>query len=260
MKFVNLKRGSKMKNIAHRGFSGKYPENTRVAFEKAIEIGADMIELDITISKDKIPVVIHDDTLDRTTSGVGKVRNTSFQKLIFLDAGSWKNPKFSEEKIPTLEEVLSLIKKSKIGLNIEIKSSAYEKNISESCIEIQTLRLIEKYKLQKRIVISSFETKVLLRLRELSPKVNLAFLIEPNHTNLKLNAISFVKKIHASSLNLHISQVGSGIYQDAIFSKIPVYVYTVNTTKEMKKMRQVGVAGIFTNYPDRLKKIILTPI
>ena len=154
-----------MKNIAHRGFSGKYPENTLIAFKKAIELEADMIELDITLSKDKIPIVIHDDTLERTTNGNGKVRATASNKLKLLDAGSWKNPKFHEERIPTLEEVLRLIKKSKIDLNIEIKSSAFEKKHSTSCIELQTLNLIQKYKLMNRIVISSFESKILLRLQ-----------------------------------------------------------------------------------------------
>ena len=99
-----------MKNIAHRGFSGKYPENTNIAFARAIELGADMIELDVTLSKDKIPVVIHDDTLERTSNGKGKVRNVPLEKLKQLDFGSWMHSNFSEERIPTLEEVLKIIK------------------------------------------------------------------------------------------------------------------------------------------------------
>ncbi len=244
-----------MKNIAHRGFSGKYPENTKIAFAKAIELGADMIELDVTLSKDKIPVVIHDDTLERTSSGKGKVRNTSFSKLKLLDFGSWMNSKFSSERIPSLEEVLVQIKKSKIGLNIEIKSSAYERNFSDSCIESQTIRLIEKCKLFNRIVISSFEPKILLRLRELSAKVNLAYLIEPNFEKLKLDPIYFVKQIRAVSLNMHKSQIVTEIFHKAARAHIPVYVYTVNTIKEMRKMQKANVAGVFTNYPDRLIKI-----
>ena len=244
-----------MKNIAHRGFSGKYPENTLIAFKKAIELEADMIELDITLSKDKIPIVIHDDTLERTTNGNGKVRATASNKLKLLDAGSWKNPKFHEERIPTLEEVLRLIKKSKIDLNIEIKSSAFEKKLSTSCIELQTLNLIQKYKLMNRIVISSFESKILLRLRELSAKVRLGFLIEPNFETIKSDPMAFVKQIRASSLNMHKSQVGSKIFKHAIDLKIPIFIYTVNTIQEMKKMQANQVAGVFTNFPDRLKKI-----
>ncbi len=244
-----------MKNIAHRGFSGKYPENTKIAFAKAILVGADMIELDITLSKDKIPVVIHDDTLERTSNGKGKVRNVSLEKLKELDFGSWMNSKFSEERIPTLEEVLQQIKKTRLGLNIEIKSSAYEKKYSDLCIESQTLRLINKYKLFNRIVISSFEPKILLRLRELSAKIKLSYLIEPNFEKLKLDPILFVKQIQAVSLNMHKSQVNTEIFHKAALAHIPVYIYTVDTIKEMRKMQIANVTGIFTNYPDRLMKM-----
>ncbi len=146
-----------MRNIAHRGFSGKYPENTKIAFKKAIELEADMIELDITLSKDKIPIIIHDDSLERTTNGKGKVRSSTYTELKLLDAGSWKNAKYSNEGIPSLQEILLLIKKERIGLNIEIKSSAFERKFSKSCIEQQTLTLIQKYNLLNRIVISSFD-------------------------------------------------------------------------------------------------------
>lgn len=245
-----------MRNIAHRGFSGKYPENTLLAFQKAIDLEVDMIELDITLSKDKIPVVIHDDTLERTTNGKGKVRSTSFRKLKSLDAGSWMNAKYFNEKIPSLEEVLILIKKSKVNLNIEIKSSAFEKNFSDSCIEFQTIKLIKKYKLFNRIVISSFEPKVLLRLRELSAKIKLAYLIEPSSKTSRLDPLSFVRKVKAISLNMHKSQTSSAIFQNANRNKIPIYIYTVNTIKEMERMIELGVAGIFTNYPNRFQRLL----
>ena len=244
-----------MKNIAHRGFSGKYPENTKIAFTKAIELEADMIELDVTLSRDRVPVVIHDDMVDRTSDGKGKVRNLTLDKLRILDFGSWRSAKFSDQRISTLEEVLQQIKKSKIGLNIEIKSSAFEKKNSDSCIESQTLQLIQKYKLFNRIVISSFEPRVLTRLRELSAKVKLAYLIEPNFKKIKLDPISFVNKVKAVSLNMHKSQVETEIFKKASVAHIPVYVYTVNTIREMREMNLFGVAGVFTNYPDKLKKI-----
>lgn len=245
-----------MRNIAHRGFSGKYPENTLLAFEKAIELGVDMIELDITLSKDKIPVVIHDDTLERTTNGKGKILNTLFSELKKLEAGSWMNSKYLGEKIPSLEEVLALIKKSKLLLNIEIKSSAFEKKLSDSCIEVQTLGLIQKYKLMNRIVISSFEPNVLSRLRELSAKIKLAYLVEPGFKKSKVDPISFVNKIQAVSLNMHKSQVRSDIFKKAKENKIPIFIYTVNTRMEMQRMIELGVEGVFTNYPDRLKKLL----
>ena len=244
-----------MKNIAHRGFSGKYPENTKIAFTKAIELEADMIELDVTLSRDRVPVVIHDDTVDRTSDGKGKVRNLTLDKLRLLDFGSWQSSKFSDQRISTLEEVLQQIKKSKIGLNIEIKSSAFEKKYSDFCIESQTLQLIQKYKLFNRIVISSFEPGVLMRLRELSANVKLAYLIGTKYKKLKLDPISFVHQLKAVSLNIHNSLVETEIFKKAYQEHIPVYIYTINTIREMREMNLFGVAGVFTNYPDKLKKI-----
>ena len=244
-----------MKNIAHRGFSGKYPENTKIAFTKAIELEADMIELDVTLSRDRVPVVIHDDTVDRTSDGKGKVRNLTLDKLRLLDFGSWQSSKFSDQRISTLEEVLQQIKKSKIGLNIEIKSSAFEKKYSDFCIESQTLQLIQKYKLFNRIVISSFEPGVLMRLRELSAKVKLAYLIGTKYKELKLDPISFVHQLKAVSLNMHNSLLETEIFEKATLEHIPVYVYTINTISEMREVNLLGVAGVFTNYPDKLKKI-----
>lgn len=241
-----------MKNIAHRGFSGEYPENTMIAFEKAIEIGADMLELDVTLSKDKIPVVIHDDTIDRTSNGIGFVKDYSLEKLRELDFGSWKNKKFSNEKIPTLEDVLRLIKKSSIHLNIEIKSSAHVKKFSKSCIELQVLNLINKYKLMNRIVISSFEPNVLLRLRKISSKIQLAFLIEPDYKTGE-DPVLFVRKIKAVSLNMHKSQVGTHVYNESKKFNIPIYIYTVNTSKELEKLIRIGIEGAFTNFPNKLK-------
>ncbi len=244
-----------VENIAHRGFSGKYPENTLIAFQKAIEIKADMIELDVTLSKDRIPIIIHDDTLERTTNGKGKIRNTSFKKLRELDAGSWKNIKFKNEKIPTLEEVLLLIKKRKIKLNIEIKTSAYDKKLSNSCIEKKTITLIQKYNLINRIVISSFEPKILLRLRKLSSKIKLALLIDPDFAKLKIDPIAFTKQIRGVSLNMHKSQINSSIFDNAKKQKFPIYIYTINSEKEILNAIDANISGIFTNFPDRLKEI-----
>ena len=96
--------------IAHRGFSGVAPENTLAAFRKAIDVGADMFELDVLLSQDEHVVVIHDDTLERTTNGTGKVIDHTLAELQALDAGSWFSPEFAGEPIPTLEDALRLAK------------------------------------------------------------------------------------------------------------------------------------------------------
>ena len=102
--------------VAHRGYSARYPENTASAFDAAISAGADMIELDVCITKDRVPVVIHDQTLERTTDGAGMVSEFNLSELKKLDAGSWFSPEFKGESIPTLEEILT--NKSSLGKSI----------------------------------------------------------------------------------------------------------------------------------------------
>ena len=140
--------------VAHRGFSGAAPENTLAAFRKAIEAGSDMIELDIQLSKDGKIVVIHDETLERTTDGQGRVADRTFPEIRKLDAGSWFGSQFSGEKIPTLQEVLELAK-GKVLVNIEIKNPAHgQYPITE--LADQGLEAVKKAGMLNRVIFSSF--------------------------------------------------------------------------------------------------------
>ena len=142
--------------VAHRGYRGSYPENTLVAFEAAIGVNADMIELDVSLTRDRIPVVIHDNTLDRTTNGSGPVSEHTLAELKELDAGSWFSAKFSGEVIPTLEELLMSVK-GRITVNIEIKPESFESPAVPDGIESQICELVEKLEMGDSVLISSFE-------------------------------------------------------------------------------------------------------
>ena len=121
---------NKIMNIAHRGASGYAPENTLAAFDKAVEMQADYIEIDVQLSKDDLPVVIHDDTLDRTTNGTGNISAYTLQELKSLDAGSWFDKKYAGEKIPSLNEVLEMYGE-KINILIELKSPELYPGVEE---------------------------------------------------------------------------------------------------------------------------------
>ena len=149
---------NRMYVAAHRGDSYNYYENTMTAFEKAIEAGADMVETDVHLTCDGQLVLIHDDTVDRTTNGKGRVDKMTLQELKSLNAGDIG----SFEEIPTLEQLLLLVKDKNVTLNIEIKeywSEANEERVIK-CIE-DTLTLVEKYNMSKRILINSFDAWVL---------------------------------------------------------------------------------------------------
>ncbi len=149
--------------IAHRGFSGEAPENTLAAFRKAIEVGSDMLELDVQLSKDKEVVVIHDETLERATNGQGKVADFTLKELKKLDAGFRFGPQFSGERIPTLKEVLELAKDGYWSIS---KSRIHPKvNIQLAEIADRALQEVKKAKMLNQVIFSSFNPVALERIK-----------------------------------------------------------------------------------------------
>ena len=149
--------------IAHRGYRQKYPENTLAAFQAAMAAGAQMIELDVMLSRDRRPVVVHDDTLERTTNGTGAVKDFTLEELKKLDAGSWFEPRFADQRLPELSEVLALAG-GRTRVNIEIKAQAYESGHPPDAIENQVVAMVRKMNLQDCALISSFEIDFLAQI------------------------------------------------------------------------------------------------
>lgn len=224
-----------MKIIGHRGYSAKYPENTLAAFQAAMDVGADMIEFDVLLSKDSVPVIIHDDTLNRTTNGKGKVVDFTLDQLKKLDAGKG-------EAIPTLEEVMILAQK-KIFLHIEIKSEAVSNQVKNGVEEL-VLALIEKYDLQKNCIISSFASVPLFRIRDLNPKIAVAHTFDHSLNDADKHTL---EKLMPEALHLPINKIKSDDMDYASVNKLPVNVYTVNSPVHMKSAQDLCVDGIFTN-------------
>lgn len=159
---------------AHRGFSEAYPENTLLAFEKAIEAGADRIETDLALTKDGVVVLMHDNTVDRTTDGQGGVAAFTLEELKRLDAGSWKSPEFAGERVPTLAEALELTA-GRAELNLEIKSNGRTRSSVRATIAAAAAVILEHDALD-RVVFSSFDYEALLRVREHLPEARLLLL------------------------------------------------------------------------------------
>ncbi|WP_372683079.1 glycerophosphodiester phosphodiesterase [Desulfosarcina sp.] len=163
--------------IAHRGYSARYPENTLAAFNGAIDAGAHMIELDVCLSKDRHLVVIHDKTVDRTTNGTGAVKALTLDQLGRLDAGSWFDPRFNTERLPTLAQVLDAAK-GHLMVNIEIKPEAFEAEGPADAVERQVLNLVREKNMLDEVLVSSFEWLMLDNLRKLEPGLALGLLAE----------------------------------------------------------------------------------
>lgn len=241
---------SKVLNIAHRGFSEKFPENTLAAFKAALELGVDMIELDVHLSKDRHVVVHHDDTLGRTNNGQGTLKDHTLDKLKTLDAGSWFDPQFAQETIPLLEEALDLVK-DKAWVNIEIKASAHERIATPDSIEKQVVQLVQKKGMTATTVISSFQPDCLRRINQIPEAPHVGLLDGGSQKSLRL-----IEEIQPYSYHTFYRKLSLDHVQQVHQAGLPLFVFTVNAPRDMENMLHMGVDGIITNAPDTLQTIL----
>lgn len=239
--------------IAHRGFSGRGPENTLVALRLAIEVGADMAEIDVGLSRDGHVVVLHDATLERTTDGSGLLSDATLEDLRRLDAGSWFDSRFAGEPVPTLAEALDLVK-GKILLNIEIKTEAVTDTAVGGVVD-KVLALVEARRMHDQIVISSFDPRALAQARELDPEVRTASLYN-RELHKGQGPLEVMAAVGSNGFNISQKLISGQIVAACHRHRRPVAVYTVNTEKKMRQLIDLGVDALFTDHPDRLKKVL----
>ena len=235
--------------IAHRGASLYAPENTLPAFQLAILQGADAIELDVKLSADGQVVVIHDQTIDRTTGENGRVRELSLEVLRSLDAGSHFDISFQGAQIPTLVEVLDIISQRSF-LNIELTN--YDK-ITDNLPE-KVAYLINRHNLKRRILFSSFNPIALVRIHRLLPEVPIGLLSLPGKGGAWARSC-IGKLIPYSSLHCEQSDVTTKLVSRTQAKGKKLFVYTVNREEDIYRMFTIGVDGIFTDDPTLAKQI-----
>lgn len=239
--------------IGHRGAKAYYPENTMSSFKGAVKRGAEMLELDVQLSKDGVPVVFHDAKINRTTNGGSEfLSKFTLGELKQFDAGSWFNKKFAGERIPTLEEVLKF-SKNRIALNIEIKTEAVTDEMYGG-VEDKSLNLVKKYGMSKHVLFSSFDYRAVKHLKELDPEIPVAILYNWEQSG-ELMPSQLVYKYNADAFNCSRRELSKAWIEDLKNHEIPFFVYTVNQKRYMKSVIKKGARGIFTNKPDVLKKV-----
>jgi glycerophosphoryl diester phosphodiesterase len=240
---LDLARFTRPLLIGHRGYPARYPENTLASFEGAMQAGCDMIELDVTLTRDRKVVVIHDDTLDRTTTGTGPVRGHDLAEVKALDAGSWFGARFAAERVPELSEVMELTA-GRCMLNIEIKESAFEADYPADAIEHQVVRLVKTSGAMDRVIISSFDKRILQRIAAMDAPPAIAYISDHGADKrvlemlLKMRAFSW----HPRSTVLTRDQVE--MLHAAGFKVFP---WTINTRAEAEKLLALGVDGLICN-------------
>jgi len=231
-------------NIAHRGASAVAPENTMAAFEQAVELGADVIELDLHVSSDGELVVIHDVTLDRTTNGKGPVHACSLQELKQLDAGAWFGKNFAGEHIPTLTEVLDRFA-GKVPLALEIKAgSAFYHRIEERLVSV-----LREHQAISQVAVASFDHHALLRLKELEPSLRTAALLVGRPASMA--AVAGPSQVDAMALEC--SLVTKTEVDACHTAGLQLVVWVVNEPTQMRHFIDLGVDGIITDRPDLLR-------
>lgn len=225
--------------IAHRGASGSAPENTLAAFRRAAELGADMIELDVQLTRDGEVVVIHDATLERTTNGSGPVRERTLAELRRLDAGGWFATGFRGERVPTLREVLAAVP---LAVNVELKPCG------DDGLEARALSVVESAGALGRVVFSSFEDSALERLRVCSATATLAVLWE--YAPIP-EAVRRAERVAARALHLRKEAATPEALADLTAAGLAVRVWTVNEPADFDRLAAAGVDGIFSDFPER---------
>lgn len=232
---------------AHRGASAECPENTLLAFSRAIAHGVDALELDVHLTRDDVLLVIHDSTLERTTNGTGRVRDHSLTEIRQLDAGQG-------QRAPTLDEVFGLVRSTPIRLCVEVKGETETDGLT---IAEAIVRSLEAADFGGQAIVTSFSPAALLKVRALQPA--LATMLDPSPQDGSLTPRQICEqtlRAGANSLSYDFQFVTQAVADEARLAGLALWPWAPNTADEIRAMVQLGVPGIMTDRPDVLNKVL----
>ena len=227
-------------NFAHRGFSARYPENTLLAFRQALAAGCDGIELDVHLSRDGTPVIIHDEDTLRTTGVAGRVGELPYADLRRLDAGLG-------EPVPSLEEYLDLVASLPVVTNIEMKND----RVAYAGLEEKVLELVRRRKLEDRIIFSSFNHDSIVKCKALAPDIPCGFLIE----QAVADPAAYLRRYQVEYFHPDYRLLNGPFGEAAFRDRLALHVWTVDTWQGFDELLRRNVRGIITNNPLFLKEI-----
>lgn len=231
--------------IAHRGASAAAPENTPAAFRRALAIGVDAVELDVHLSSDGEPVVIHDPSLGRTTTGSGLVKDLTVAALRQLDAGRWFGEEFAGERIPTLAEALEILRTVRVIIEIKNGPIYYPQIAGRVGAVVRAAG-------HRSITVSSFDHHVLLQIRGAKPEIETAALFSAR----PVNPVRLARDAQAQVLHPHWVFATRDLIDAAHAAGLRVEVWTVDDPADQAEMAARKVDGIMTNVPDRLREVM----
>ena len=243
--------------IGHRGASAVAPENTMAAFREAIAAGADGIEFDIRLTRDSVPVVIHDSTLRRTGGLPSRVADLTWAEVARVNVGSWFAQKknlpsgpFAKETVPSLADLLTLFNSNTATLFLEMKcdSPSEQRPLAEAC-----LRLIDEYSMKERVIIECFQLAALQIIKEIDPDVKTVALFEPAFSNPSVlsdqRIINQAAEVGAAALALHYRLARKSLVEKAKLAGLKIAVWTVDDPTWIETARAIGIDALITNDP-----------
>ncbi|RSK35775.1 glycerophosphodiester phosphodiesterase [Bhargavaea beijingensis] len=236
-----------MEIFAHRGASGSRPENTLAAFREAAGLPIDGVELDVHLSGDGVPVVIHDETVDRTTDGSGYVKAMTVDELKQLSAGCRFSDEYYDERIPTLREVLELFRGKPHRLNIELKSDVFP----YPGMRQKVIALVREFGIADQVILSSFDHVTLEAVKREAPEIETGMLF----VEILADARATAARISADALHPALPYAVREPGRQAAAEGAVLRVYTVNEPEYAVMAREAGAQAIFTDYPDRMLKL-----
>ncbi len=243
-----------MKVMAHRGYSGAYPENTMLAFRKAVEAGTDGIELDVHESKDGQLVVFHDEVLDRTTDGTGYLLDYTLDELKTFNAAKLYEGKLPFEPIPTFEEYCAWAATQDIFTNIEIKTD----NVFYPDIERKLWDMVVKYGLEQKVLFSSFNHISLVRMQKIVPPEVVLGALTPRVDGLKVYPGEYCQETGFQAYHPPLCILNEENVRSCKEHGILVNVWTVNDMEGLEKVWALGCDGVITNFPGVAKGWVLS--
>lgn len=232
-----------MELIAHRGASATAPESTRAALAAAVKAKADMVELDVQMTKDRRLVIFHDDRLDRTSNGRGRLTRMTYPQLAKLDAGSWFGKRFAGERILLVSEVFKLLPKA-MGVNLELKKTAFPHVLID-----KLLRIISIVSAAPRVIISSFEGNLLLPFTNSPLSHSLICNRRPQES------LRQAVRLRCQAWHLRDDLTTPKLIQASHDAGLKIRVWTVDEPRRANQLMRWGADGIFTNNPKKLKQV-----
>lgn len=239
--------------IGHRGASAVAPENTMAAFREALAVGADGIEFDVRLTRDRVPVVIHDSTLRRTGGLPHRVADRTWAEISKVDVGSWFSGSFANETVPSLAELFTLFRSNNSTLYLEMKcdSAAEQRALAEACVQT-----IDEHSLKERVIVECFQLPALRILKEIDSEIKTVALFEPSFTNPSVlsdqRIINQARDVGAAALALHHRLARESLVQKAKDAEMHVAVWTVDEPAWIERARASGIDALITNEPKRM--------